>query len=137
MGRHCHPTFGPAHGGTSTYDYYHRGWDISTRSGYGAGSPVLAVDGGTVYNAGWIDDSSYGQSVTIQHTSGLCTRYAHLYSINVSAGQKVSKGQQIGIEGGSGYGSLTNFKTHVHLEVLTSLPWGSILDPANYLHRNG
>lgn len=128
---------GPAHGGTSTYDYYHRGWDISTRSGYGAGSPVLAVDGGTVYNAGWIDDSSYGQSVTIQHTSGLCTRYAHLYSINVSAGQKVSKGQQIGIEGGSGYGSLTNFKTHVHLEVLTSLPWGSILDPANYLHRNG
>lgn len=128
---------GPAHGGTSTFDYYHRGWDISTRSGYGAGSPVLAVDSGTVYNAGWIDDSSYGQSVTIQHTSGLCTRYAHLYSINVSAGQKVRKGQQIGIEGGSGYGSLTNFKTHVHLEVLTSLPWGSILDPANYLHRNG
>ena len=62
----------------------HRGWDISTRGGGGAGSPVLAVEGGVVVGAGWqLDDWSYGNAVTIQHTSGLCTRYAHQWAKRV------------------------------------------------------
>lgn len=112
----------------------HRGWDISTTGGGGAGSPVLAVDGGVVIGAGWqLDDWSYGNAVTIQHTSGLCTRYAHLYAISVSAGMKVSKGQQIGIEGNTG----NSFGTHLHIEFLSSLPWGSLYNPGNYLNRYG
>lgn len=114
--------------------YGHRGWDISTRSGYGAGSPVLAVDGGVVVGAAYqLDDWSYGNAVTINHGNGLCTRYAHLYSISVSAGQRVSKGQQIGVEGNTG----NSFGTHLHFEVLNSLPWGLLYNPGNYLHRNG
>lgn len=114
--------------------YGHRGWDISTRSGYGAGSPVLAVDGGVVVGAAYqLDDWSYGNAVTINHGNGLCTRYAHLYSINVSAGQRVSKGQQIGVEGNTG----NSFGTHLHFEVLNSLPWGALYNPGNYLHRYG
>lgn len=114
--------------------YGHRGWDISTRSGYGAGSPVLAVDGGVVVGAAYqLDDWSYGNAVTINHGNGLCTRYAHLYSINVRAGQRVSKGQQIGVEGNTG----NSFGTHLHFEVLNSLPWGALYNPGNYLHRYG
>ena len=112
--------------------YGHRGWDISTTGGYGAGSPVLAVEGGVVVGAGWqLDDWSYGNAVTIQHTNGLCTRYAHLSSISVSAGMKVSKGQQIGVEGNTG----NSFGTHLHIEFLSSLPWGSLYNPGNYLSR--
>lgn len=107
----------------------HRGWDISTTGGYGAGSPVLAVDGGVVVGAGWqLDDWSYGNAVTIRHSSGLCTRYAHLYRIDVSAGMPVSKGQQIGIEGNTG----NSYGTHLHLEFLRSLPWGQLIDPATF-----
>lgn len=112
----------------------HRGWDISTRGGGGAGSPVLAVEGGVVVGAGWqLDDWSYGNAVTIQHTSGLCTRYAHLSSVNVRAGQKVSKGQQIGVEGNTGNSN----GTHLHIEFLSSLPWGALYNPGNYLRRYG
>lgn len=123
--------------GTVTQLFYyggHRGWDISTRAGSGAGSAVLAVEGGVVVGAGWqLDDWSYGNAVTIQHTTGLCTRYAHLSSINVSAGMRVSKGQQIGVEGNTG----NSYGTHLHIEVLASLPWGQLYDPQYYLDRNG
>lgn len=123
--------------GTVMQTYYpggHRGWDISTTGGYGAGSPVIAVEGGVIVGAGYqLDDWSYGNAVTIQHTSGLCTRYAHLSSICVNAGQKVSKGQQIGVEGNTG----NSQGTHLHIEFLNALPWGSLYDPGNYLNRNG
>ena len=112
----------------------HLGMDISTRGGNGAGSPVLAVDGGTVASAGWaVSHSSYGNEVNIKHKDGLYTRYAHLSAINVSAGQAVSKGQQIGVEGNTG----NSYGTHLHIEVHAGIPNGQRYDPAGYLHRNG
>lgn len=112
----------------------HLGMDISTRSGTGAGSPVLAVDGGVVASAGWaVSHSTYGNEVNIKHKDGLYTRYAHLSTINVSTGQKVSKGQQIGIEGNTG----NSHGTHLHIEVHAGIPNGQRYDPAGYLHRNG
>ena len=127
-------------GGTITQNFSwngksgHLGMDISTRSGTGAGSPVLAVDGGTVASAGWaVSHSSYGNEVNIKHKDGLYTRYAHLSAINVSAGQSVSKGQQIGVEGNTG----NSYGTHLHLEVHAGIPNGQRYDPAGYLHRNG
>ena len=127
-------------GGTITQNFSwngksgHLGMDISTRSGTGAGSPLLAVDGGTVASAGWaVSHSSYGNEVNIKHKDGLYTRYAHLSAINVSAGQSVSKGQQIGVEGNTG----NSYGTHLHLEVHAGIPNGQRYDPAGYLHRNG
>lgn len=112
----------------------HLGVDISTTGGYGAGSPVLAVDGGTVVSAGWgVSHGSYGNEVNISHGNGLYTRYAHLYQINVSVGQNVSKGQTIGIEGNTG----TSDGTHLHFEVHAGIPNGQRYNPMNYLHRYG
>lgn len=107
----------------------HRGWDISTAAGAGAGSQVLAVDGGTVESAGWgIGSGTYGNVVTVNHGNGMYTRYAHLYSISVSAGQRVSKGQTLGVEGSTGNSS----GTHLHIEILSGGPWGTLIDPARY-----
>lgn len=130
-----------ANGGGSITQYFtwngvggHLGVDISTTSGYGAGSPVLAVDGGTVVSAGWgVSHGTYGNEVNISHGNGLYTRYAHLYQINVSVGQNVSKGQIIGIEGNTG----NSDGTHLHFEVHAGIPNGQRYNPMNYLHRYG
>lgn len=82
-----------ANGGGSITQYYswngysgHLGMDISTTKA-NPGSPVLAVDGGTVVSAGWgVSHYTYGNEVNIYHGNGLYTRYAHLYSIDVSVG---------------------------------------------------
>lgn len=42
--------------------------------------------------------------VTIQHPNGVFTRYAHMDGLNVSTGQDVKKGQQIGIQGNTNGG---------------------------------
>lgn len=125
----------PFPGGVGTITQYfggsngHRGWDISTTGGSGAGSPVVAIDGGVVESAGWgVGSGTYGNVVTINHGNGYYSRYAHLYSISVSAGQSVSKGQQLGIEGSTGNSS----GTHLHIEILSGGPWGTLIDPGYY-----
>ena len=87
----------------------HKGVDIS-----GAninGQPVYAAAGGTVISASY--HSSWGNNVLIDHGNGVWTRYAHLSSIGVSAGQTVSQGQYIGKVGSTGNSS----GPHLHFEV--------------------
>lgn len=130
-------TSSSANGGNSD----HLGNDISTVGGSGAGSPILAVDGGTVASVQYWDggtrwgNQSYGNCVVIAHSNGLYSRYAHMYpnSIAVSAGQAVSKGQQIGVEGNTG----NSYGTHLHIEVRKGSEWGTVLNPKNYLNRYG
>lgn len=120
---------GPYYGGTSGFDYDHRGWDIA----YGYGTNIIAADGGTVIHAGWGEDVTYGISVTIDHGNGLFTRYAHMSNYAVSAGQTVSKGQIIGNEGTTGNVD----GSHVHFEILQGNQWGTILNPYNYFPQCG
>jgi murein DD-endopeptidase MepM/ murein hydrolase activator NlpD len=107
----------PIKGGTYTSGFgprwgrMHRGVDISTASGKGAGSSIFASANGTVTIAGWV--SGYGNAVYINHGGGWSTRYAHLYTIGVTVGQTVSQGQVIGREGSTG-GSTG---THLHFEI--------------------
>ena len=128
---------GPLYGGTSTFDYDHLGNDISTTGGTGPGSPVLAVDGGVVesvqqWNGSKAGNQSYGNCVVVAHSNGYYTRYAHLYSMSVCAGQSVSKGQQLGVEGNTGNSS----GTHLHVELRQGSSWAMPpLNPQYYFHR--
>ena len=95
---------------------------------------MVAIDGGTVVSAGnGVGSWTYGNVVVIDHGNGLFSRYAHMYSISVSAGQKVSKGQALGVEGSTGNSS----GTHVHLELLSGGVWGTLLNPLSYISRYG
>lgn len=103
--------------------YHHDGIDITSPRG----TDVLAAAAGIITVVRKSDlQAGYGTYVEIDHGNGYVTRYANLGDILGKYGQKVSKGQSIGIIGISG-GSIA---PHVHYEVLKD---GKNLDPAKYL----
>jgi murein DD-endopeptidase MepM/ murein hydrolase activator NlpD len=77
------------------------------------GTPIYATADGVVTHAGW--DSGYGRQVTIRHDFGVDTLYGHLSDIDVSVGQRVSRGDQIGDMGNSGRSTGTHLHYEVHL----------------------
>lgn len=101
----------------------HKGIDIA-RTDRSTSPPIYAAEGGTVETAGTLN--GYGNTVIINHGNGLKTLYAHMASINVKSGQKVSKGNQIGIMGSTGRST----GIHLHFEVHVN---GSIQNPVGYL----
>lgn len=105
----------------------HDGIDI----GSGGGSQILAAADGVVIEAG--PRGTYGNLVIIQHADGSVTgvdttRYGHMESLLVNAGDTVKAGQPIGIEGNTGGGLSTG--THLHFEVRDVN--GTPQNPINY-----
>lgn len=101
---------------------FHYGLDILSKD---KSNVVCAAQAGTVILAGW--NGNYGNCVIIQHAGDYTTKYAHLDSIMVSAGQTVSVSQPLGIEGNTG-GSRG---THLHFEVGKN---GETVDPAQFFN---
>lgn len=81
------------------------------------GTPVGAALSGTVLDTGNTDSApgcySFGKWVVIKHANGLATLYAHLSSIDVTAGQTVTTGSVIGYSGMTGYAT----GPHLHFGV--------------------
>jgi murein DD-endopeptidase MepM/ murein hydrolase activator NlpD len=95
---------------------FHSGIDLA--SAYGREVPVAAA--GRVTFAG--ERGAYGQLVVVEHENGLETRYAHLSTIEVRAGQDVALGDVVGRVGQSGRAT----GPHLHFEVLLD---GERIDP--------
>jgi len=87
---------------------------------------VAAATSGTVIFAGGNACCSYGLYVVVMSSDGVETLYAHLSSIDVSQGETVSQGAQVGIIGSTGYST----GTHLHFEVIDH---GVRENPLNYL----
>lgn len=91
--------------------YFHPGIDIAAPRG----TTVMAAGNGRVAAIGRISiEAGYGNYIDIDHGYGIITRYAHLETISVNQGQRVSKGMTIGTVGSSG-GSIA---PHLHYEVI-------------------
>ena len=88
------------------------------------GTPLYTTADGVVVHAGWA--SGYGRLVKIQHEFGIETRYAHMNRLNVSVGQRVSRGQRIGDMGASGRAT----GPHLHYEVRVG---GQPVNPMIYI----
>ena len=84
----------------------HRGVDIAVPTG----TAVLAAMDGTVTTAAY--DSYYGNYIVIEDSNGYCTKYAHMDTLSVSAGQAVKHGDSIGTTGNTG----SSTGSHLHIE---------------------
>jgi murein DD-endopeptidase MepM/ murein hydrolase activator NlpD len=119
----CTFWFEPPYGG---YAHFHTGIDMSSPEG----SPVLAADDGVVVLAGgsYVNGVlvGYGNYVVIAHAGGLTTLYGHLLRIIVRAGDSITQGQVIGLEGSTG----NSTGAHLHFELRQG---NALLDPAPFL----
>ncbi|MDO6450539.1 lysozyme family protein [Oceanobacillus profundus] len=91
---------------------------------------ILAVANGDVVEA-IHSNVGYGNYVTVKHGEGEFSRYAHMTSLSVSVGNKVSQGQSLGKCGTTG----SSTGNHLHLEQLTKLgqPHSEKVDPKKSL----
>lgn len=87
----------------------------------GSGTPVRAINGGTVLLARPLYFE--GGFVVVDHGQGLLSLYLHLSDFKVKEGDEVSPGQLIALSGGSGRAT----GPHLHLAVRWQ---GIYLDPA-------
>lgn len=99
----------------------HNGLDIA----YGYGTPLLAVQSGTVITA--TVSPSYGNYLVIDHGGGICTLYAHCSRLLVSVGQTVSKYDTIAEVGSTG----DSTGNHLHICFIVN---GEYVNPEQYLH---
>jgi murein DD-endopeptidase MepM/ murein hydrolase activator NlpD len=86
---------------------HHNGLDIAVAHG----SAVKATAAGKVSEAGW--RRNLGYSVTIDHASGIKTRYGHNSRLRVQIGDEVKRGDTIALAGSTGLST----GSHVHYEV--------------------
>ncbi len=101
----------------------HQGLDYAAPTG----TPVSAVNAGTVLLAGPLYFE--GNCVVLDHGQGLLTLYLHLSEIKVKQGERIARGQEIGLSGGTGRAT----GPHLHLAVRWQ---GVYLNPASLLTLN-
>lgn len=88
------------------------------------GTPIYATADGLVAEAN--RRGGYGNLVELDHGKGIATRYGHLSRILVSGGQRVKRGQVIGLMGSTGRST----GSHLHYEVRMD---GRAVNPVPFL----
>lgn len=86
----------------------HLGIDLAASKG----TPILAAHSGKVIYTGQ-DFSGFGKLIMIEGSRGWATFYAHLSKIRVSEGDRVKKGEVIGLMGRTGRAT----GVHLHFEI--------------------
>lgn len=116
FGYRVHPVF--------KTERFHAGIDFTSP----IGTPIYATGNGVVERAD-AESSGYGLCVRINHGFGYLTLYAHMSKILVTPGQKVRRGQVIGLLGNSGLST----GPHCHYEVHRN---GEPVNPIAYFLAN-
>ncbi|WP_328329547.1 M23 family metallopeptidase [Kribbella sp. NBC_00382] len=93
------------------------------------GTPIRSVMAGEVIQADY--EGAYGRQVKVRHADGTVTSYSHMSEFDVSVGDTVKAGDQVGAIGVTG----NTTGPHVHFEVLPG--GGSPIDPKPWLREHG
>jgi murein DD-endopeptidase MepM/ murein hydrolase activator NlpD len=75
------------------------------------GAPIRVAASGTIISQGWA--GGFGLTIVVNHHNGIKSIYAHLSKILVEKGEKVSKGQLVGLAGSTGLST----GPHLHYEL--------------------
>jgi len=125
------PTVWPVHGAVNSgfgvrpdpftgVPAFHEGVDISTARS----EPVLATADGVVVRSGWAGE--YGKAIALMHGDRYETLYGHLEETLVAEGQKVHRGDRVGLVGSTGRSTAP----HLHYEVRVD---GHAVNPLEYI----
>lgn len=90
------------------------------------GTPVLATADGEVVISK-TNKGGYGKHIVIQHDEEFKTLYSHLSELKVKVGDKIKRGEVIGLVGSTG----TSVRPHLHYEVIKA---GKKVDPVEYFN---
>jgi len=93
------------------------------------GTPVRSVMAGEVIQADY--EGAYGRQVKVRHSDGTVTSYSHMSAFDVSVGDTVTAGEQVGAIGMTG----NTTGPHLHFEVLPG--GGSPINPEPWLREHG
>ncbi len=102
---------------------FHYGMDFTAS----VGTEIFATGNGIVKSAG--RERGYGNCIDINHGYGYETFYAHLSKIKVKVGQKIKRGDVIGLIGNTGISTAP----HLHYEVIKN---GRKVNPQNYYFQD-
>jgi hypothetical protein len=106
---------------------FHHGVDMAAVKG----TRVKSVRAGHIVEAGF--QPGYGNTVVVQHSQHLKTRYAHLNTLCVRSGQKVGIGALVGTVGETGFiRKKGKDGSHLHFEVYEK---GKRINPLDCLPR--
>ena len=103
---------------------FHEGMDFTCPVG-----TQVHVTGDGVVEAVDFSYGGYGNEIIVNHGYGYRTRYAHLTKAKVTPGQKVKRGDIIGLSGNTGKST----GPHLHYEVLKG---GNAVNPAYYYYND-
>ena len=92
------------------------------------GTPIYATADATVARSGY-NSGGYGNLIELDHGKGITTRYGHLSKIMVSPGQRITRGQVIGLMGSTGRST----GSHLHYEVRID---GRAVNPIPFMKSN-
>lgn len=121
---------------------FHKGIDFTADTG----TPIQATGDGEIVKAG--REGGYGNTVVINHGYGYETLYGHMSKIEVQVGQKVKKGQRLGLVGstGSSTGPHCHYEIHVQgrpvnpihfvMDGLTPLEYKALADAARRTNKS-
>jgi len=99
---------------------FHKGYDVATKEG----TPIIATANGVITFSG--PRGNWGNLVIIDHGHGLTTCYAHCKDVLKKRGDRVKRGDTVGLVGDTGRST----GPHVHYEVhLNGLP----VNPEKYI----
>jgi murein DD-endopeptidase MepM/ murein hydrolase activator NlpD len=109
---------------TTLFKSYHQAIDIDQFPA--GGNPAVATADGQVTFAGGDACCSYGIYVIIKHRDGFSSLYAHLSKLEVTQGQIVRQGQELGLTGNTG----NSTGPHIHFAMYYN---GLPFDPQSVL----
>jgi murein DD-endopeptidase MepM/ murein hydrolase activator NlpD len=110
-------------------NYFFAGEKISEATHFGYDLAATAAAGVTASNAGTVifadELGIYGNCVLVDHGLGLTTLYGHLSRVDVAVGDRVTKGQTLGLSGSTGLAG----GDHLHFAILVR---GVYVDPLEW-----
>jgi murein DD-endopeptidase MepM/ murein hydrolase activator NlpD len=101
---------------------FHTGIDLRANTGTNVMASMEGVV--SVISENWL----YGKHIILNHPNGYKTMYAHLNSVSVKQGDKVSQGRKIGEAGNTGYST----GAHLHFTIYDKN--GKLINPLDLLN---